>query len=294
VIGDSALRVAVVGASSQIGNALLPQLAAHGITAIRIGRDAATENNEITHRFDEDHGSFDPPLQSADAVISLAPLPIIGSVLRMAETLKARRVIAFGSTGRFSKVGSTSALERDFVIQQQQAEALFSSRSEAIGVAWTLFRPTMIYGADADLSVAFIRTVIRKFGFFPLPLGAKGLRQPVHVADLAVACIAALNAEASFNRAYDLGGGETLPYPEMVRRIFRAEGRRVLMPRVPLGLYHWVLDVLARRPAYAFVRHEMIDRMYVDLIVDNAAAMRDFGYAPGAFRPGKLPAAALG
>lgn len=276
-------RVVVVGASSQIGVALLPLLARHGIEYVRVGRMPDPKTG--THSFDPEGQNFDVPLGYADAVISLAPLPIIDVVLSMAEVLRASRVIAFGSASRFSKVGSTSALERDFVFQQEQAEKLLLERAAAGRVDWTLFRPTMIYGAGMDQNVEFIRRLIQRFGFFPVPRGARGLRQPSHVEDLAKACLAAVDNRAAFCKAYFLGGGERLEYGEMVRRIFDSEGRRARIPGVPRWFCNLGLGVLRRLSGSSFLRREMIDRMYEDLVVDNAHAETDFGYQPGPFRP---------
>lgn len=276
-------RVAVVGATSQIGLALMPRLAAKGSLASRIGRESSGNAEVVTHVFDEQQGCFTPPLSSADVVISLAPLPTIALVLKMAEALGAKRVISFGSTGRFSKVGSSSAIEQDFVAQQEQAEELFTKQSEAAGIAWTLFRPTMIYGADADQNVAFIKSMIRRFGFFPMPWGAKGLRQPVHVDDLAAACVLALESERTFNRSYNLGGGEVLTFPSLVRRIFQAEGKRPFLLPVPVSLYHGLIAAAKKITWAAFVRKEMVDRMYQNLTVDNKPATDDFGFEPRLF-----------
>lgn len=275
-------RVAIVGAASQIGLALLPRLATKGVLAYRIGRESRGDGGETTHVFDERHGCFTPSLDSADAVISLAPLPAIGLVLRMAQALGAKRVIAFGSTGKFSKIGSSSPIEQDFVAQQARAEALFATQCEATGIAWTLFRPTMIYGADADQNVAFIKSMIRKFGFFPMPLGANGLRQPVHVDDLAAACVSALESKNTINRAYNLGGGEVLTFPELVRRIFHAEEKRALLLPVPVWVYYLLILVAKKIPKAAFVRKEMVERMFKDLTADNRPAIDDFGYSPRA------------
>jgi len=283
VIERRVRHVAVVGAASQIGHALLPRLAAKGILAYRIGRGGAESSVEALHVFDGQRSCFNPQLDSADAVISLAPLPTIADVLKMADILGAKRVIAFGSTGTFSKVGSSSAIEQDFVAQQVQAERLFSSQSEAAGIAWTLLRPTMIYGADADQNVAFIKSMIREFGFFPMPWGAKGLRQPVHVDDLAAACVTALECEPAFNRAYNLGGGEVLSFPELVRRIFRAERRRPVLLPVPVPLYYLLIAAAKKFQKAAFVRKEMVERMFQDLTTDNKPAFVDFGYHPRTF-----------
>lgn len=277
-------RVAIVGASSQIGQALIPRLEAAGYVACRIGReDRGAAEGITTHVFDELSGSFVPSLGSADAVISLAPLPSIGVVVKMAHALGAKRIIAFGSTGRFSKLGSTSTIELDFVAQQERAESVFSMGCETAGIGWTLFRPTMIYGADSDLNVSFIKSMISKFGFFPIPIGANGLRQPVHINDLAAACVLALGNEATCNKAYNLGGGEVLSFPVLVKKIFKAEGKRPILVPIPMWLYSLLIAIAKKFPKAAFVRHEMAERMFQDLTADNQIAMNDFGYAPGPF-----------
>lgn len=62
-------RVAIVGASSQIGQVLIPSLTAAGYLAYRIGREDKGAADGITsHVFDELSGSFVPSLGSADAV----------------------------------------------------------------------------------------------------------------------------------------------------------------------------------------------------------------------------------
>lgn len=279
-------RIVIVGASSQIGRALVPRLASAGHQVSCVGRENRDAiDGGTTHVFDESRGSFVPHLEPADAVISLAPLPTVELVMTMAQALEAKRIIVFGSTGVFSKRGSTSAIEQDFVAQQERAEALLSARCGELGIGWTLFRPTMIYGADADLNVSFIRAMISRFGVFPIPTGASGLRQPVHVDDLAGACVAALGRETTLNKAYNLGGGEVLGFPALIRRIFGAEGRKPVLVPVPVALYRLLIAVAKRFPKAAFVREEMVERMFRDLTVDNQAATDDFGYAPRRFCP---------
>ena len=276
--------VAVVGASSQIGQALLSRLASAGYLVYRIGReDRSAAEGITTYVFNELSGNFVPSLGAADAVISLAPLPSIDVVVKMACALRARRIIAFGSTGRFSKIGSTSAIEQDFVAQQERAESVFSIGCESAGMGWTLFRPTMIYGADSDLNVSFIKSMISKFGFFPIPVGANGLRQPVHVDDLAAACVLALGNEATCNKAYNLGGGEVLSFPVLVKKIFKANGKRPILIPVPKLLFPLLITAAKKFPKAAFVRQEMVERMFQDLTADNQTAMNDFGYAPRPF-----------
>ncbi|MCP5266380.1 MAG: NAD(P)-dependent oxidoreductase [Burkholderiaceae bacterium] len=280
-------RVAVVGASSQIGRFLLPRLRQAGFEAAAIGRGAREPDAGAgaVHVYEPGSGRFVPPLASADALVNLAPLPIIDQVVEMARSLGVSRMIAFGSSGRFSKQDAEAEIERDFVAQQIAAEEAYRRLAEGSGIAWTLFRPTMVYGAGLDLNVAFIRRFIRQFHCFPVPIGAHGLRQPVHADDLAAACVAALDCRPSFGRAYNLGGGETLDYPAMVRRLFRAEGRTPILLPVPLRFYRAAIRTARRWPRFAFVTEDMAARAFRDLIVDHADAVRDFGYAPRGFHP---------
>jgi nucleoside-diphosphate-sugar epimerase len=205
--------------------------------------------------------------------------------MEMADCLHAARVLAFGSTGIFSKSDSSSPIEQDFVNQQIESEHRFAINSQKNGLAWTLFRPTMIYGAGSDLNVAFIGKFIRRFKFFLVPRGANGLRQPVHADDLAGACLAVLACEHAFGRAYNLGGGEWLVYADLVARIFIGLKMRPQIVAIPFFVYKWLIRIIRIIPRFGFISPDMVDRMRVDLVADHTDAQRDFGYKPRLFFP---------
>src|SRR3546814_1705754 len=66
---------------------------------------------------------------------------------------------------------------------------------------------------------------------FALPRNANGLRQPVHVEDLATAAFATLDAPETHGRTYALPGGETLAYSEMVARVLATLQPPAKLPR---------------------------------------------------------------
>jgi nucleoside-diphosphate-sugar epimerase len=220
-----------------------------------------------------------------DALIHLAPLPLLPPLLPAFAADGGRRVIAFGSTGRFSKAHSHHPKENAFAVRMERAEHDLAEFCTAAGIRWTLFRPTLIYGCGIDRNVALIARLIRRFRCFPLLGTARGLRQPVHCADLAAACVAALDNPASFDKAYDLSGGDTLPYREMVERIFEGLGMRPLFLPVPIAFFRLAMWSISRIPRYRDFNAEMAQRMNDDMAFDHSAAMRDFGYAPRPFRP---------
>ena len=124
---------------------------------------------------------------------------------------------------------------------------------------------------------------VRRWGGFPLLGRADGLRQPVHAEDVAMACVSALTVPAAGNRAYNLSGGETLSYREMVCRIFAAIGKRPQAVTIPRWLFRLAVAALRRLPRYRNWTTEMAERMNRDLVFDHGDAARDLGFSPRPF-----------
>ena len=164
---------------------------------------------------------------------------------------------------------------------------LFRSRvhawAEQSGIEWVVLRPTLIYGLGRDKNISEIARVICRFGFFPLLGRAQGLRQPIHAEDVAAACVAALQAPNAANRAYNISGGETLAYRDMVARVFAALGRQVRLVTVPLWAFRLAVAMLRRLPRYRHWSAAMAERMNRDLVFDHADAARDLGFKPRGF-----------
>src|SRR5690606_12682947 len=131
------------------------------------------------------------------------------------------------------------------------------------------------------------RHIMDKAGFFPLCGEGRGLRQPVHARDLALAAFEVLHTPATEDRAYDLSGAETLTYAEMAIRIGMAGRRKAGIIRFPEWLWEAGFTLMGwLRPNEARKNNlEMARRMNVDLVFSHEDARRDFGYAPSPFRP---------
>jgi nucleoside-diphosphate-sugar epimerase len=280
-----ASTILVAGASSQIGRFALPRLVAQGRAVHALSRQppAPAEAGVVWHRADLLGGPL--PDIGADAIVHLAHLALLPPLLGAPCAARVRRVVAFGSTSVFTKQDSPDPRERAVAAQLAEAEQTVADACRARGIAWTLLRPTLVYGAGLDKNVTVITRFIRRFGFFPLVGGGLGLRQPAHADDLAAAAAAALACPASFNRAYNLSGGETLSYRAMVERIFERLGKRPKILPIPLPLFQALIRAAARLPRYRYFSAEMASRMNLDLCFDHADAARDFGYAPRGFEP---------
>jgi nucleoside-diphosphate-sugar epimerase len=281
------MRVLLTGASSQIGLFLIPRLLRDGHELFAISRRRRDGAGGVTWLLD-DVSSPTMPWPPVDALIHIAPLRLLPALLPDFLARGGRRVICFGTTSRYSKAVSGDPKEQAFAAEQIAAESKVAELCRAADAPWTVFRPTLIYGAGMDRNVTVIARLIRRFGLFPLFGAASGRRQPVHADDLAAACVAALGEPKTFNSAYDLTGGETLTYREMVKRIFAAEGRTPRFLPVPLAAFRVAMWCASRIPRFRDFNAEMARRMNEDLVFESGDAVRDFGFAPRKFEPEPL------
>lgn len=285
-MSPGAAHVAVVGGSSQVARFLVPRLLAEGRPVTVYSRGTPPW----------DHGvptvatglAELPDLLAASVqtrvLVWLPPLLLLPEVLPGLGRAGIRRLVAFGTTASTYKALSPSPEDREFARRTAEAEAALEAAGRESGMAWTILRPTMTYGCGHDDNVTNVSRMVRKFGCFPLAGNARGLRQPVHADDLAAACVAVLEAQATHGKIYDLPGGETLSYRAMVARIGAAAGRRPLLLPLPVAALSALIAVLRRSPRFRGLSPDMALRMQQDLCFDCTEARRDFGYAPGPFR----------
>jgi uncharacterized protein YbjT (DUF2867 family) len=94
-----------------------------------------------------------------------------------------------------------------------QAEQLLR---DAPGLKWTVFRPSVIFGAEDSLTNRFAALLRLGAGF--LPLARAGARfAPIYVGDVAQAFMRALDDDASVGSSYELCGPEVLTLAQMVQ-----------------------------------------------------------------------------
>ncbi|MEG3192016.1 NAD-dependent epimerase/dehydratase family protein [Lysobacter sp. D1-1-M9] len=273
----------IFGGSGQIGRPLLHRLRGEGwhITALSRG----TPPDEPGVQWLRGDLQTPPALPArVDAIFSCGPLDAFARWYADSG-IDSARVIAFGSTSLDTKRASSDRHEREVAARLHQGESTVFATASARGAAATLLRPTLVYGAGRDATLSRIAAIARRFGCFPLPRGACGLRQPVHVEDLADAALRAIDAPASAGQAYALPGGETLPYREMVVRVLSALQPPARLLELPAPLFRLALQAArlgGRAPGFGSAA---LRRMHQDLVFDAMPAVRDLDYAPRAFAP---------
>lgn len=273
----------VFGGSGQIGLPLLDRLHDDGWRVIAVSRgEHADQPGRQWLR--GDLGNVVGLPRQVDAVFSCGPLDLFAQWYAR-TSLETGRVIAFGSTSIEVKRGSADADERDTAARLREGEQSLFDTAAGRNAGATVLRPTLVYGAGRDRTLTRIAQVARRFGYFVLPRGADGLRQPVHVDDLAAAAFAMIHAAATHGQAYALPGGESLAYRDMVARVLSTLQPRPKLVELPSPLFNLML-LAAHATGHAQNFGEAaVTRMRSDLVFDAGPAQRDFGYAPRPFRP---------
>jgi nucleoside-diphosphate-sugar epimerase len=216
------------------------------------------------------------------------PIWVLPEYFSMFEGLGVQKIVAISSTSRFTKEMSSEPEERATARRLAEAENALREWAGKKSVECVILQPTLIYGHGKDKNIAEIARFIRRFGFFPIFGEGKGQRQPIHADDLAAACVAALSARlpgAPKYRVYAVSGAETLPYHEMVRRVFDATQKPARIVRVPLPVFRAAIWLFHFFPRFRHLNKAMAERMNRDMVFDHSAAQRDFGFSPGPFRP---------
>lgn len=273
----------VFGASGQIGYPLLGLLHGAGWRVTAVSRAEQSDQPGL-HWLRGDFGHVEGLPARADAIFSCGPLDTFSQWYSTA-TIECARVVAFGSTSVEVKRGSADAGERDVARRLREGEERVFATAGQRAAAATLLRPTLVYGAGRDATLTRIAQLARRWRRFPLPRDAHGLRQPVHVDDLAAAAFDCVGAAASHGQAYALPGGETLSYRDMVARVLASLQPPPTLVELPSPLFNASLLVAQLTGRATGLGEAAVRRMRSDLVFDVTPAQRDFGYAPRPFRP---------
>jgi len=281
-------RVAVLGATSLVGEVLLPALVEQGFDVLAYSRSFVDDELRSPSKvcwLKLGDNSVSSAL-AADYVICLAPIWVLPQYFSLFESMHVKRVLALSSTSCFTKIDSVDDAEQQVVKRLVEGERALESWASQHNVEWTVLRPTLVYGGGRDQNITAMAQVIQRFRIFPVLGAGVGLRQPVHRQDVAAACVSAMCCVPAANKAYNISGAEVLSYRQMVSRVFLAMGRRPLIVSIPLFVFSGLVAVARCFPTFRGLSLGMAQRMRKNMTFDHQEAKRDFAFSPRSFHLG--------
>jgi len=270
--------IGILGATSMVGQCLIQQGIAQNCHITAFSRQFIAQKH--THANWQQLPSItnketDCENNTIPYWICAAPIWVLPDYFDFLLTFRLQRIVVLSSTSRFTKQNSAESNERTIAQKLVEGEKLLESWANLHAIQWIILRPTLIYGYGRDKNITVIAQFIQRYGFFPVFGEANGLRQPIHSDDVAAACFSALWTDHISSRAYNLPGGETLSYRQMVERIFTALNRTIRIVSIPLCFFRIATTVTNRLPPYRHWNIAMATRMNQNLVFEDAETKRD-------------------
>jgi uncharacterized protein YbjT (DUF2867 family) len=289
------MRLLVTGGSGFLGGYVLREAARRGHETVGLARSAAAARAVAGRGAQPITGDLDVAGQLAgvfaaarcDALVNLASLgfghgPAIVAAARQAGI---RRTIFVSSTAVTTTLATPTKRVR------LAAEQCIRDS----GLDWTILRPTMIYGAPGDRNLSRLLALLARAPMLPVPGGGRHLQQPVHVADVAGAVLAAAERPGTAGSCYDVAGPEPFTFAELLRISARAVASRTRFIPVPLMPLVAMARGYERLSGHPRIRAEQLRRLAEDKAFGIEDAARDLGYAPATFSAGiRAEAEAMG
>ncbi|MEQ9010755.1 complex I NDUFA9 subunit family protein [Algiphilus sp.] len=218
-------------------------------------------------------------VQSADAIVNAVSLYVEGQGLDFESVhVDGARNIAQAAEGRplvhVSGIGAHESSPSAYVRARARGErAVRDACSNAI-----ILRPSVLFGPND----AFLRTLdaITRLPLIPLFGRGDTKLQPVHVDDLAMAVLHAMDNPTAAGRILELGGAGTYRYREILALVLAARGRKRWLVPVPFVLWHLLAAIATCLPSPPLTRDQVILMRDDNVVGPDAMGFEALGIAP--------------
>jgi len=271
------MRVAIIGGTGFVGSYIVDELLAKGHDVCQLVRPGSEHKARQAESTRIVSGNIDSPKSITELVSGCDAVIYCVGILRESP----RNGITFEATQYDGVVRTVDAAIENGVARfllmsangvkktgtrYQETKKKAEERVLASNLKATIFRPSVIFGdprGQMEFATQLFRDMVRKpipaVGFFSGMTPASGpvLMSPVHVEDIARAFVSSLEDPSTVDETYNLGGPEILSWPEMIRRIAAATGRRKWIIPMPIGLMRLAATLFDSLPFFPVTRDQL-------------------------------------
>jgi len=277
-------NILVIGGSGFVGRYLVNELVGRGrrVLVPTRRRDKAKHlillpTCDVVEADVHDEATLDRLVAGQQAVINLVGI-LHGSQAQFerAHVTLTQRIVSACTKNKVRRYLHMSALGADpngpSMYQRSKGRAEEAVRASPL--AWTIFRPSVIFGAED----AFLNLFARLAAIAPvLPIGGAEVKfQPVWVEDVARAFANCLDNDASIGKTYELCGPKVYTLRELVRFAAEASGHKRPVIALPEGIARLQARLMEWMPGEPLLSRDNLDSMKRD----NIASTQPYVPAP--------------
>lgn len=251
------MKIAVTGATGFVGTHICRQLLRDSHQVTGLSRSAEDILPGIEHiKGDVTTGKgLTEAFSGVDAVIHLVGIiresgaatfedvHVTGTqnVISAMETAGVRRLI------HMSALGAESGANSSYQSTKAQAEQKVRNSD----MAWTIMRPSLIFGIGDDFFGDTLRNLVRQPPIVPVVGSGDYPFSPVSIEDVAIAFSRALERPETIGQSYDLVGPREYTLRELLLLVRKELGLKKPLVNVPLPFMHlgtWLFKILPNPP----------------------------------------------
>jgi uncharacterized protein YbjT (DUF2867 family) len=143
------------------------------------------------------------------------------------------------------------------------------------GLAWTIFRPSLIYGPD-DISINVLAKIVRRAPFVPVLGKGNGKIQPVSIESVAQSFVAAIRNDESVGKTYDLCGPVAFTWNELYDKLLAFYGLRKPKLHLPLPVARMQAAAFEKLLSNPLFNRDQLIMTEEDNVGDPKPAEREF------------------
>lgn len=290
-------RVFVTGATGFVGRSVIHALRTEGYGVrclVRRGSEADLRGFGAIERVEGNvlvPGTLEAAITGCDTALHLVGIireqPSRGVTFERVHVDGTANVLAAATAAgvrRFlhmSALGTRAAARSRYHRTKWTAEEAVRSS----GLAWTIFRPSVIYGRG-DGFVSMLAGMVSRLPVVPVIGDGRQRLQPVPVEQVAEAFARAVKLPATVKQVVEVAGPDAVTMVELLDMIGAALGRRrVLKAHVPLGLMRVMARLFHRVPSFPITPDQLL-MLGEENTCDARPFFSTFGVTPVPLRAG--------
>lgn len=192
-----------------------------------------------------------------------------------------------GRIGRMAAAEGVSRLVHVSAIGADPASPSAYARSKAAGEAAlraafpaaVILRPSIVFGPEDSFFNRFAAMAAMTPFVFPVVSGDTRF-QPVHVADVADAVMAAIERDDTPGRTYELGGPRVWTMRELMAFILQATGRKRRLLDMPPGLMRAQARLLEKLPNPPLTQDQLLLLGRDNVVSEGMPGLAELGITP--------------